>query len=127
MTLSMSQMSWWIDWKCQRYSPVRRSSATIELANRFCPPRASRPARSAAARVAEGPVDQPELGVDRRMDPRRRAGRVCQESPSQVSLPNSPGRGVPQKCQSTSPLVASSDERRAAVAVVGAEYSTPSW
>ena len=35
----MSQMSWWIDWKCHLYSPLFKSSATIELANRFCPGR----------------------------------------------------------------------------------------
>jgi hypothetical protein len=39
MLLSMSQMSWCTDWKCHRYAPVARSSATIELANRFWPPR----------------------------------------------------------------------------------------
>jgi hypothetical protein len=35
----MSQMPWWMDWKCQRYWPVDMSSATIELENRFIPPR----------------------------------------------------------------------------------------
>jgi hypothetical protein len=39
ITLSMSQMPWWIDWKCQRYLPVERSIATSELENRFWPPR----------------------------------------------------------------------------------------
>jgi hypothetical protein len=39
ITLSMSQMPWWMDWKCQRYAPVRMSIATIELENRFRPPR----------------------------------------------------------------------------------------
>jgi hypothetical protein len=30
ITLSMSQMPWWMDWKCQRYWPVLRSIATME-------------------------------------------------------------------------------------------------
>src|SRR5436190_135970 len=35
----MSQMPWWIDWKCHLYSPVSRSMATIELENRLSPAR----------------------------------------------------------------------------------------
>ena len=65
--------------------------------------------RRAAARVAEGPVDQAELGIDGRVDPRRRAAASRSRSrPPRCRCRTRPGRGTPQKCQSTSPLVASS-------------------
>ena len=49
------------------------SIATIELENRFCPARSEPSCDERAARVAEGPVDGAELGIDGRVDPRRRA------------------------------------------------------
>src|SRR4051812_44719928 len=73
ITLSMSQMPWWMDWKCQLLAGLHvdrddRAGEQVLAAALRAVLRGV-----AAARVAERPVDQPELRVDRRVHPRRGA------------------------------------------------------
>src|ERR1041384_920741 len=126
-TLSMSQMPWWIDWKCQRYSPVFMSIATIELENRFWPPRSDPSCEELLPRAlpnvqytspSSGSIAGCIHGV---------APPVCHELPSQVSLPSSPGPGAPQKNHTTSPLLASSARAAHRLLSCVPQYSTPSW
>ena len=128
MTLSMSQMSWWIDWKCHLYAPVFRSSATIELANRFSPPRVEPFCDEPRAHVAEGPVDDARAR-DRSPGESTAWRRPCLPGVAApgVVAESRRGRGTPKKCHSMSPLVASSDSAAPRLPSLVPMYSRLSW
>src|SRR5215510_4373443 len=108
--LSWSHRPWCTCWKCHLRTPVFRSTATSDSANRLLPGRL--PPYSSMVGVSTGRYAMPASG----------STEICVHTPtlpvhshepfSQVSLPNSPGPGIVLKRQSCLPVLTSNARTR---------------